>query len=74
MITIPQTAARLGEVPIMRVVATYLDDVAREVERRMLETWRGRWPGVEDVTVYNAVPMIQSRRVDQSPKKREEHR
>ena len=43
-ITIPATAARLGDVPIMGVVATYLDDVAREVERRMLETWRGRWP------------------------------
>ncbi|MCG8456065.1 MAG: MBL fold metallo-hydrolase [Holophagales bacterium] len=63
-ITIPATAARLGDVPIMRVVATYLDDVAREVERRMLDTWAGRWPGVEDVTRYNAVPMIQSRRVD----------
>ena len=63
-ITIPKTAARLGDVPIMRVVATYLDDAAREVERRMLETWRGRWPGVEDVTRQNAVSMIQSRRVD----------
>ncbi|MEM9558144.1 MAG: MBL fold metallo-hydrolase [Acidobacteriota bacterium] len=63
-ITIPSTAARLGEVPIMRVVATFLDDVAREVERRMLATWRGRWPGVEAVTRENAVPMIQSRRVD----------
>ncbi|MCE8009665.1 MBL fold metallo-hydrolase [Aestuariivita sp.] len=59
------TFQRLGpETAMMSAMSMWLDEMAEEVSNRMLETWAGRMPGIETTTRYNAVPMIQSRRVD----------
>ena len=52
------------ETPMMTVMSVWLDEVAQAASDRMMEDWAGAWPAVEMTTKYNAVPMIQSRRVD----------
>ena len=66
-ITIPRVAQSLGkqaEGNTMLVIRTYLEAVARETERLQLLKWKGKLPGIEATTFYNALRMIQSRRVD----------
>lgn len=63
--TVYDTFQRLGpETAMMTAMSVWLDEVAIEVSNRMLEDWAGKMPGVEETTKYNAIPMIQSRRVD----------
>lgn len=60
-----QTYQRLGpDTAIMTAMTAWLDEVAEEVAKRTLEEWKGRLPGIESTTKFNAVPIIQSRRVD----------